>query len=110
VTNNSISWWLIIALWISALGIWAYVLLKIRQDRCEREPDPDAVMAQRQLYADGEFRRRWIRRSPKDLDYDRLDLECGHWRYYTAGRELNREELVECNDCARQYLRTAKKL
>jgi hypothetical protein len=66
-------------------------------------------MAQRQLYADGEFRRHWLRRSPIDLRMDRLELECGHWTYHTAAFPLDAEALVECSDCAKQYLKNAQR-
>lgn len=66
-------------------------------------------MALRQLDADGEFRRHWIRRSPRDLNLDRLELECGHWMFYGAGLPLATEELLECDKCARQYLKNAQK-
>jgi hypothetical protein len=106
---NSFPWRAIIAMWIPGLAMLVYLWRKLRQDRRERHPDPDAVMAQRQLYADGEFRRHWTRRLPHDLHMDRLDLECGHWTYHTAGRPLDSAELVECHDCAREYLKSAQK-
>lgn len=94
-------------MWVPAIAIWIWVWRKWREDK--KGPDPDAVMAQRQLYADGEFRRHWTRRSPRDLNLDRLELECRHWIYYAAGRPLGPEEMVECGDCASQYLKTAQK-
>jgi hypothetical protein len=110
MTESHVSWWVVIVvLWIPTFAILFYVWYKLREDRRERHPDPDAVMAQRQLYADGEFRRRWKRRSPAELNMDRLDLECGHWTYHPARFPLDPEELVECHDCARQYLKSAQK-
>jgi hypothetical protein len=108
--DKHISWWVVIS--VSSLpglatGIWGWY--KMRQWRQEQHPDPDTVMAQRQLYADGEFRRRWLRRSPRDLNWDRLDLECGHWASHMARYPLDPDELVECHDCAREYLKGVQK-
>ena len=110
MTESHVSWWaVIVVLWIPTFAILFYLWHKLREDRRERNPDPDAVLAQRQLYADGEFRRHWKRRSPVRLNMDRLDLECGHWTYHGAKQPLDPEELVECDDCARQYLKNAQK-
>jgi hypothetical protein len=38
-----------------------WVWRKTRQRKREQNPDPDAVLAQRELIADGEFPRRWTR-------------------------------------------------
>jgi hypothetical protein len=109
--NDSISWWVVFAMWVPGIATCLYVWRKLRKTMSEadRLPDPDAVMAQRQLYADGEFRRHWIRRSPDDLNMDRLELECGHWTYHVADQPLDTEKLVECRTCARRYLKSAQK-
>ena len=108
-SGNSISWWVIIALWITGLASLFWVWLKLREMKREQHPDPEAVLAQRQLYADGEFLRRWTRRTPRDLNLDRLDLECGHWTYQIAGCPLKPGELVQCPDCAKKYLKSVRK-
>ncbi len=71
--STCVSWWVIIATWIPSFAMLLYLWRKLREDRREQHPDPDAVMAQRQLYADGEFRRHWTRRSPAQLNLDHLD-------------------------------------
>jgi hypothetical protein len=114
MTVSSIPWPVIIATWVPGFALWFYTWRKLRhvwrEDALKQHPDPDAVMAQRQLYADGEFRRRWTHRSPYDLMVDRLDLECGHWAYHVADHPLAPDQLVDCPRCAREYLNSAKRL
>jgi hypothetical protein len=110
-------WWIAIA-WIPSLAMLVYSLLLMRRAK-ERErirrlmdnPDPDLVLAQRKLYADGEFRRRVLRRTPHDLNTDLIDLECGHsvWRsnYRADEDSVEPGAVLDCYQCASDFLKIA---
>jgi hypothetical protein len=98
------------------VGAWSIVVLALMgagqmwwNYYRELHPDADVLREQRRLYADGGFRRHWTGRKPQDLDCDRLQLECGHWMYWGHKRPLPPDDLVECDDCARRFLRKSSK-
>ena len=108
---QQVSWWAwSVRLVPVPLAIVLWMWHKLRADRRERQRSKPGewVMAVRQLQADGQFRRRWVRRTPDDLTSDRVYLECGHWKYYFPSEQLEPGKMIECHDCARQYLKDAQ--
>ena len=93
------------SVWLLPLAMVLWMRHKLRADRREHA---EAVMAE--LQANGEFRRHWVSRRPDDLRMDRVDLECGHWTYcFSSDEQLEPGQMLECGDCARQYLKDAQK-
>jgi len=91
-----------VAVVICIRGLWQ-IRQKARDQYLLDNVDPAIVLVQRQLYADGEFRRQVLSRSPMNLIGDRLRLECGHEMYYPS--DMNSTH-INCSRCAEQYLLT----
>jgi hypothetical protein len=63
---------------------------------------PEVFLRARELRKKGKFERQIAKRSPKNLDCDTVELECGH---KTAIFEHSTGTTHECSDCLEAWLR-----
>jgi hypothetical protein len=64
---------------------------------------PPVILRCRELQKQGHFKRRIVKRTPRDIEIDLAELECGHsWRMF--GWSDN--ELVECPECRNEWLKS----
>jgi hypothetical protein len=62
----------------------------------------EAILEARRKDKAGEFRRRIVKRTPKDINLNDLELECGHRSVEWANRPAEYDN--GCLDCVNQWI------
>jgi hypothetical protein len=72
--------------------------------RIEKQPNyPVELLARaREMRESGAFNRRIIERTPDDLDFDRLQLECGHAAYIFGSLKF---DSIDCSECVNRWMK-----
>lgn len=65
-------------------------------------PPPEVFLRARELRKKGKFKRRIVKRTPKNLDWDTVEFECGH---KTDIFEQSADTPRECSQCLDSWLR-----
>jgi hypothetical protein len=98
--------WLTVVLpiWIVSLAVILFQWISFRRYRkrwYRPEPMPEVVAAGRRLYDDGEFMRDIVKRSPRSLFGDAVELSCGHKSQSTRNDDATR---TNCHECATEWI------
>src|SRR5215470_19438065 len=82
------------------------MLAEMKAEQKKREEiealPPETLLRVRELRKKGKFERRIAKRTPKNLDWDTVEFECGHkteiFEYLTGTK-------LECSECLEAWLR-----
>lgn len=63
----------------------------------------EAVLEARKKFANGDFKRRILKRRPKNIVLDWTELECGHTSFKSA--DMHDEFDSACSECVEQWIK-----
>jgi hypothetical protein len=73
-----------------------------KEDELENLP-PEVYLRARKLRQQGKFKRKIVKRTPRDMEWDTAELDCGHQTEVID--RLTDSDLHECHECLNAWLR-----
>jgi hypothetical protein len=76
---------------------------RIAIDKALKNLPPEVILEAREMRERGAFRKKIVKRRPKDLDWDVVELECGH-RTQTIAKHTPDGAFEECKTCIESWM------